>query len=120
MECLLGLSLLSSEVCLLVFWLKSLEVCFRPRLDSRSTFVFVVLDPGLVGIAILIDPFVVRMTVIGLFCLGDFSMGSLILVGTSFLAGSSFLSLMGSYPVFGAGLNPPSFLLPSWAPLWWS
>ena len=96
MEFLLGLSLLSSEVCLLVFCLKSLGVCFRPRLDSRSTFVFVVLDPDLVGIAILIDPFVVRMTVIGLFCLGDFSMGSLILVGISFLAGSSFLSLMES------------------------
>ena len=91
MECLLRLFPLSSEVCLLVFCLKSLGVYFRPRLDSRSTFVFVGLDPGLVGIAILIDPFVVRMTVIGLFCLGDFSMGSLILVGISFLAGSSFL-----------------------------
>ena len=36
MEYQLGLSLLSSEVCLLVFWLKFLEVCFRPRLVLRS------------------------------------------------------------------------------------
>ena len=56
----------------------------------------VVLDPDLVGIENLVDPFVVRMTVIGLSCLGDFSMGSLILVGISFLTGSSFLFLMES------------------------
>ena len=96
MECLLRLFPLSSEVCLLVFCLKSLGVYFRPWLDWRSTFVFVVPDPDLDGIAILIGPFVVRMTVIGLFVLGDFSMGSLILVGISFLTGSSFLSLMES------------------------
>ena len=86
MEFQLRLFPLSSEVCLLVFCLKSLGVYFWPRLDSRSTFVFVVPDPDLVGIAILIDPFVVRMTVIGLFVLGNFSMGSLILVGISFLS----------------------------------
>ena len=71
----------------------------------------VVLDPDLVGIVILIDPFVVRMTMIGLFCLGDFSMGSLILVGISFLAGSSFLSLMESYALMGtSSLAGSSFL----------
>ena len=68
------------------------------------------------------------MTEIGLLVSGDFLMGSLFLVGssflmgpwflmgTSFLAGSSFSSSVVSYPLFEAGLNPPSSLSPSWDP----
>ena len=111
MEYQLGLSLLSSEVCLLVFWLKFLEVCFRPRLVLRSK-VLGGLFSASVGFEVnlcvrcsrsrscwdcdfdrsLCRPDDRDRSLLS----GRLLHGALILVGISFLAGSSFLSLMES------------------------
>ena len=77
MGCRLELSPLLLGVCWLVFWLLFWEACSWPQFVLRLISVFPGLDPDLVGILISIDPFVVRMTLIGLSDLGVFLMGSL-------------------------------------------